>query len=228
MVRKWSYLDGFNLIHAGDLAPLKALKVFKVFRKTTRFKKFNKGMTRMVRKKYAKRKYQTTWLFLTYITAAWTKNYLKSRQFERFQQSMGVFNACAYSADYDVFKVSSLGLSAEHSVNIFSCAKNISNRFINHSNMSKTILSNSLVKEAKLSFVHSTSLTSLAESELAYPVALTYENLMYHPHLENIPNSTYTNLLNTLTESTFKYSLNYVIALRQVLILMSILNNYQN
>lgn len=40
--------------------PLEALKTFKVFRKTTRFKKFNKGVTLMVRKKYAKRKYKTT------------------------------------------------------------------------------------------------------------------------------------------------------------------------
>jgi hypothetical protein len=224
MVRQWSYLNAFNLIHVGALSPIKSLKIFKVFRKTTRFKKFNKGITLMVRKKYAKRKYQTTWLFLTYVTEAWTRHYLNSRQFERFYQALGLFNARAYSADYDVFKVSSLGLESSNGINILSCTKNITERYINYFNMTKSVFGQSLVKDSKLSFVQSISLSGLAASELAYPVATTYENLTYHPHIENVEVSSYSELVAGLDDLVFKHSLAYTSSVRQILTLTTLIN----
>jgi len=224
MVRKWSYLNAFNLIHTGALSPIKSLKIFKVFRKTTRFKKFNKGITLMVRKKYARRKYQTTWLFLTYVTEAWTRQYLNSRQFERFYQSLGLFNARSYSADYDVFKVSSLGLDSGNGINILSCTKNITERYINHYNMPKSVFLKSPVKDSKLSFVQSVSLGGLAASELAYPVATTYENLTYHPHTGDVEDSTYLELLAGLDGIMFEHSLTYASSIRRILTLTTLAN----
>jgi len=222
MVRKWSYLNSFDHISNKNLTPFKELKTFKVFRKTTRFKKFNKGITLMVRKKYAKRKYKTTWLFLTYTTQAWTSHYLKSRQFERFFQSLGLFNAKAYSADYDVFRVSTIGSAIETGVNIFSCSWKIAKHYLNSRSTLQSPLQARLIKDSKVSYIHAQNLTDLSKSDAAYPLATNYDNILYHPHTENINPNVYSQLLKGLNTSSFLYSAHYVVVCRQILTLLTL------
>jgi len=123
-----------------------------------------------------------------------------------------------------VFKVSSVKLESRDGINIMSCTKNITERYINHGNLTKSVFSKSPVEDSKLSFVQSISLTSLAGSEQAYPVATTYDNLMYHPQSENVEVSTYTELVAGLDEVSLKYSTNYVVAIRQILTLSTLLS----
>ena len=222
MVRKWSYLNSFNHIMNKDLLPIKALKTFKVFRKTTRFKKFNKGITLMVRKKYAKRKYKTTWLFLTYTTQAWTSHYLKARQFERFFQSLGLFNAKAYAADYDVFRVSTAGSGTETGVNIFSCSWGVAQHYLNSRSPLQSTLQARLIKDSKVSYIQALSLTDLSKSESAYPLATNYDNILYHPHTDNINPLNYAELLNSLSSASFSYNSRYIVACRQILTLLTL------
>jgi hypothetical protein len=195
--------------------PLEALKTFKVFRKTTRFKKFNRGVTLMVRKKYAKRKYKTTWLFLTYTTQAWTSHYLKSRQFERFYQSLGLFNAKAHSADYDVFRVSTVGFGNEIGINIFSCSWGIAKHHLNLRSPLHAAIQTRLVKDSKLSYVQASSLTDLSRSDSAYPLATNYDNILYHPHTETVEPKVYSQLLMDLGATSFLYSSHYAVVFRR-------------
>lgn len=222
MVRKWSYLNSFDHISNKNLLPLKALKTFKVFRKTTRFKKFNKGISLMVRKKYAKRKYKTTWLFLTYTTQAWTSHYLKSRQFERFFQSLGLFNAKAYSADYDVFRISTANNTPEAGLNIFSCSWSVAKHYLNSQSPLQSTLQVRLIKDSKVSYVHALTPTDLSKSESAYPLATNYDNILYHPHTESVNSSNYLLLLQGLNTASFAHNSQYIIACRQILILLTL------
>jgi len=222
MVRKWSYLNAFDHISNKSLTPFKALKTFKVFRKTTRFKKFNKGITLMVRKKYAKRKYKTTWLFLTYTTRSWTSHYLKARQFERFFQSLGLFNTKAHAADYDVFRVSTVGSGNDTGINIFSCSWRIAKHYLNSKSPLNSILQTRLVKDSKVSYVHALSLTALSQSESAYPIATNYDNILYHPQTENIDPHAYSQLLTGLSTVSFLYNSHYVVACKQILTLLTL------
>ena len=222
MVRKWSYLNSLDNTSSNSLTPFKALKTFKVFRKTTRFKKFNKGITLMVRKKYAKRKYKTIWLFLTYTTHAWTSHYLQSKQFERFFQSLGLFNAKAYSSDYDVFRISTLSSVIETGVNIFSCSWRIAKHYLNPKSSLQSTLQTRLIKDSKLSYVHASNLTDLSKSESAYPLATNYDNILYHPHTENINPNIYSQLLQSLNNTTFSYTTHQTVLCRQILILLTL------
>ena len=134
MVRKWSYLDSNTPnLDAATSTSTSQLYHFKVFRKTTRFKKFNRGITKMVRKNYARRKHRTNWLVLSYITKSWVLNYLNMRQFERFFSALTRFNINAYSSDVGVFQTKLHELSNKDGINIVSCSKTPLTRHINYS-----------------------------------------------------------------------------------------------
>lgn len=96
MVRKWSYLEINNqpqdlgILKRTPKTTLKKRHTFKVFRATTRFKKWTVGLTRVVRKKYIRRKHLTTLMNLNYITNSWVSTYLKQRNFVRFYQGLGL------------------------------------------------------------------------------------------------------------------------------------------
>ena len=176
----------------------------------------------MVRKKYAKRKYKTTWLFLTYTTQAWTSHYLKAKQFERFFQSLGLFNAKAYSADYDVFRVSTANSNIEAGLNIFSCSWSIAKHYLNLQSPLQSTLQARLIKDSKVSYVHALSPTDLSKSESAYPLATNYDNILYHPHTESINPSTYLQVLQELNTASFTYNSRYVVTCRQILIVLTL------
>ena len=221
MVRKWSYLKKFSLTKPSTLVPIKTVKAFKVFRKTTRFKKYNRGITRMVRRKYMKRKRKSTLLFAYYITKSWVQSYLKLRQFERFYQSFGSSQVLSYAADYDVFKV------APHSINdagvhIFSCSKTLVGHFLRGRKLVQSPLVYSPVKNTRLTYIQTDSLETTSQSNLAYPLAIRFDNLNYHPVQDNVTQQKTLQLIHDLSDQQFKTSKRFVQSVRSILILLTL------
>ena len=115
MVRKWSYLEmnSIKLSQSRDnsmfidfrdkpVSGLKKRHSFKVFRNTTRFKRWTVGITKIVRKKYIRRKHLTNFMSLNYITSCWVSFYLKQRNFTRFFQGLGLINNQFTSTEHSI------------------------------------------------------------------------------------------------------------------------------
>ena len=178
MVRKWSYLvNSTPTITPLTLNESSSLYHFKVFRKTTRFKKFNRGITKMVRKNYARRKHRTNWLVLSYITKAWVSNYLNMRQFERFFNALTHFKINSFSADVSVFHVKLKDVSNKDGINIISCSNTPLKRYMNYSNGS-SFLTNP-IKNTNNVLVQTLSAANLAESSEVYPNLILLESHTY-------------------------------------------------
>lgn len=79
-------------ITVGGLNFLKKRHIFKVFRTSTRFKRWNVGITRVVRKKYIRRKHLTLFMNLNHVTNSWVSFYLSQRNLVRFYQGLDLFS----------------------------------------------------------------------------------------------------------------------------------------
>lgn len=178
MVRKWSYLESnFLDLHIDSLSRLTSLYHFKVFRKTTRFKKFNRGITRMVRRNYARRKHQTNWLILSYITKSWVLNYLKTRQFERFYNSLGKFPISAFTSDTSVFLLKHGSILNKNGINIISCSKSVLMKHINYSSGAQFLLNPT--KNTNSAIIQANTAEDLTLSLEVYPNLVNLDNLLY-------------------------------------------------
>jgi len=178
MVRKWSYLANAS----PDTTPLTLsnsanLYHFKVFRKTTRFKKFNRGITKMVRKNYARRKHRTNWLILSYITKAWVSNYLNMRQFERFFNALTRFKINAFSADVSVFNLKLKDVANTNGINVLSCSKTPLQRYLSYSNGSSFL--DNPTKNTNNVLVQTLSPLDLSESLEVFPNLVLLEKHTY-------------------------------------------------
>lgn len=223
MVRKWSYLKTFNLSKSTDLAPIKAVKSFKVFRKTTRFKKYNRGITRIVRRKYMNRKRKSTSLFAYYITKDWVHHYLKLRQFERFYQSFGLSNVSAYSADFDVFKVAPERIN-DGGIHIFSCSKSIFTHFQLQNTSLSSALRKSKISHSKQTFVQTNSFEVLSTSQFAYPAAASIDGQEYHIDSPTTTQTESAQLFKQLQHTQFHSTLCFTKSYNRVLTLLTLKN----
>jgi hypothetical protein len=225
MVRKWSYLKTFSLTTPNVLAPIKAVKSFKVFRKTTRFKKYNRGITKIVRRKYMTRKRKSTALFAYYITKDWVYHYLKLRQFERFYQSFGLSNVSAYAADFDVFNVAPDRIN-ENGIHIFSVTKSIFSHFQSKSKCTQSTLRKSKVSNSKQTFIQTDSLETLSNSSFSYPIAASIENHEYHAITQTTTREKNSQLLKSVQLVQFKSTLKFLQSYNRILILLSLRNKF--
>ena len=209
MVRKWSYLENNLITDRGALNPLLKVKTFKVFRKTTKFKKFTKGITRVVRKKYTKRIFFTSYFTLPQITKWWSFNYIQSKQLERFTQSLNYSPFLSSTPNFEIFH--ELAKSADKSLNLhaFSCSKTLIYRSIlsrSHTNQTLPILKKSIICNAKISFTQTNSFQSLNNNDIAHPLNLYFENLTYHPYSVST-NSITNSLFDSLKRSSYNQTL---------------------
>ena len=178
MVRKWSYLESNTPnITPAMLDSSTQLYHFKVFRKTTRFKKFNRGITKMVRKNYARRKHRSNWLVLSYITKSWVLNYLNMRQFERFYSALSRFNINAYSSDASVFSLRLHELSNSSGINIVSCSKTPLRRHVNYAPNASFLINPT--KHTNSAIVQTLAPENLTTSTEIFPNVITLENHSY-------------------------------------------------
>ena len=225
MVRKWSYLEGPQATSLNSpLVPLSKLYNFKVFRKTTRFKKFNKGITKMVRKKYSRRKHITSWITLSFITKSWTLNYLKARQFERFFTSLGFFNCITHSPILNVFTTRLPLLAAKNNgVSISSCSKNIAYRFIRFSKYQSTHYLTDRTKNTNLSLMHTSHPQNIVNYSDIFPSTVKFDNSFYSP-LDIYTLVETQNLNSTFNNALVQYNLSIVSSTRSILVLISLYN----
>jgi len=223
MVRKWSYLnDSSPNATLSPLSESSSLYHFKVFRKTTRFKKFNRGITKMVRKNYARRKHRTNWLVLSYITKAWVSNYLNMRQFERFFNALTRFKINSFSADVSVFNIKLQDLTNKNGINIISCSKTPLKRYLNYSNGSSFL--HNPTKNTNNVLVQTLSASNLAESLEVFPNLILLEKHTYS--YDDVKSS----VLPLESTNTYLHhaSLSVASSLYSTLVLLTLLNTNRN
>jgi hypothetical protein len=227
MVRKWPYLvSKFLYANPGHFETKSSVYTFKVFRMTTRFKKFNrKSPTVMVRKKYARRKHRTNWLRLSYITKNWVFLYIRSKQFVRFYQSLGLFNTQSYSTSVLVFEKKLSEVVNYAGLTTFACSRSIISLFLSKGDNTKYY--NTPLLGSLSSGLATRDITNLPLSESINPGLVDYDSLLY-PYT-TVP-STRTEdleLYNSLLEVNFSSTLNYVTASYHTLVLLTLFNLFK-
>ena len=226
MVRKWSYLNNNLITSYKALTPLLKVKTFKVFRKTTKFKKFTRGITRVVRKKYTKRIFFTSYFTLPQITKWWSFNYIQSKQLERFVQSFNYSPFLSNTPNFEIFYELARSTDKAYSLHAFSCSKTLIYRSTAsraHTNKSLPVLKKSAIRNAKISFTQTNSFQSSKDNDITHPLNFYFENLAYHP------DSTSANSIkNFIYDSLKKSSHNQVLTLStniyKILIKLTLVN----
>lgn len=222
MIRKWSYLNEINLNPKNEsICFFKKIYNLKVFKKTTRFKKYNIGYTFMVRKQYSKRKHQTSWINLSYITKSWVHIFLKSKQFIRFYQSLGLFNLQSYSASMLVFTKKLNEINNFNGINSFACSKKILLPFLKFKN-SNIFFQNPLKNNTSFGVLVRDS-NSLNLSNSITPNLVQHENSLYPviPHQLNL-----TSYFNNYLLLNLKHITNFLVVIYQILIYLSLKNTH--
>jgi len=131
----------------------------------------------MVRRNYTRRKHQTNYLVLSYITRYWALNYLHSKQFERFYAAMGRFSVTAYSADAHVFHVKLPDVVNKNGINILSCSKTALRKHLNYSQGANFMINTT--KNTNSAMLQALDASSLALSSNVFPGAIKFENSLY-------------------------------------------------
>ena len=224
MVRKWSYLNTNQVHDYLSLHQATKTKTFKVFRKTTKFKKFTKGLTKIVRQKYTKRKFNSMYFVLPQITKWWSFNYMQSKQVERFTQSFYHVSVAANMPNFDVFLAAIKPTDQSLNMHMFSCTKRLAYRVDNSFYQNKTFLVETAIKNAKLSFTQTTSFESLIENEISYPLNSSFEQLSYHPQ-SLITDQEKLQVYKSLVSTLFAHNLNYTVSIYRTLISLTLLSN---
>lgn len=225
--KKWTYLETDSVLPSSNTF-LKALPTyrFKVFRYTTRFKKFNIGITKMVRRKYARRKHQTTWVSHSYVAKYWTVNYMKEKQFSRFVQSLGTFNITVGSPSVEVFNTQLRNITNYNGINIISCSKPILNKYISFLN-NKSYLDTFNYGGSPV-LLQTSDLNRLNLSFDLNPNNMIFDKLQYPRDLKNffdnqLTNQTFSLLTNSITSTIIQNT----VSVRRILILLVLFNTHK-
>ena len=224
MIRKWSYLNSANIDPTDTwFNGASSVYNFKVFRMTTRFKKYNRvPVTKIVRKKYARRKHRTNWLRLSYITKSWVFFFLKSRQFVRFYQSLGLFNVQAFSASTLIVTKNFADIVTSRGFTTFSCSQTLLNTFKGNGQFSKYYINPLLGSQSSGLSVRSIPDLTLVEN--INPGLINYDNLLYPYNLDNDKLLEYKLLYILTTTQIFKNSLQHIKVLYKILITLTLIN----
>ena len=176
MVRKWSYLTCDKLYKSGldskltefdklksknfykltldtGVNFLKKRHTFKVFRSTTRFKRWTVGITKVVRKKYTRRKHLTNLMNLNFITNSWVSFYLAQRNYIRFYQGLFLIKSQYISPNSDI--VLKQATKNINDVKTGLLLLGVSSKYLNHSNQTQ------LNKLSIFNLLNSTNSTSV-------------------------------------------------------------------
>ena len=223
MVRKWSYLNTVNTNIGSDwFSNTSSVYNFKVFRMTTRFKKYNRvSVTKVVRKKYARRKHRTNWLRLSYITKHWVFLFIKSKQFVRFYQSLGLFNVQSFSTSTLLVNKLFSDITTERGFNTFSCSTTLLNIFKNKGVFSKYYINP--LQNSQSSGLTVRSIEDLGLIENINPGLINYDNLLYPYNFSNNKLTVYKNLNTIITNQIFTNVLLYIKVIYKTLIILTLI-----
>lgn len=195
---------------------------FKVFRKTTRFKKYRLGLTKFVRKFYARKLRRTSLYMNSHILYSWIHHYLKHRQFVRFTQSYGLVSVQGYLGNADFSVKNSLIVGADYGFHAYSCSFRVLNKstfFV--SNIFRNDV-NSF--DSRNSFIQFVDLDASNKSTELGTNTLIFDKLSYSLHSENQDVNSYINILNSVDTNIFSISLALVTEINKTLTLLTLLN----
>ena len=225
MVRKWSYLKDLSINDSSFWEPhfksLSKRHTFKVFRKTTRFKRYSIGLSTVVRLKTMKITRKTEKLTLSTFISSWSKVYLRSKQFYRYYQAIGLFNVIVPTFSPDAVK--SIILKTNPVVNIFyfSCSKNVLKKYLTEKLSDKKI--KSPINHSRNCYVAATGLKDLKDFDKISSSILFLDENFYLPKevlkTQQLKLQTYSILNNSILSN----SLISVKIIRQILIKMSLI-----
>lgn len=194
---------------------------FKVFRKTTRFKKYRLGMTKFVRKFYARKKRRTSLYMNSHILYSWIHHYLKHRQFIRFTQSFGLVPIHGYVGNADFSIKNSLIVGAEYGFHSYSCSSKVLNKSVFFEN---SIFQNKIISfESRNSFIQFVDYDSSSNSNEIGTNLLYFDKLCYPFDLEKPFNKQQIDFLNEIENSAFEVSLSMLVELKKIMILLVLL-----
>jgi len=151
------------------------------------------------------------------------QSYLKLRQFERFYQSFGCSPILSYSADYDVFKTAQQSIN-DNGIHIFSCTKKLVEHFISSQQKLKSPLVFANIKNSRLTYIQTDTMATMSQSTLAYPSAIRFDNLNYHPFGTDLTSEKTSHLITLLQKKSFMISYHNIQSLYSVLILLTLQN----
>jgi hypothetical protein len=240
MIRKWPYLTSTYKSRLIDIRVDPAatwfkgkasVYNFKVFRMTTRFKKYNrKPLTLIIRKKDARRKRKTNWFRLLYITRSWVFFYLRSRQFVRFYQSLGVFNSQSYSTTPIVVVLQCPEAVSDRGFNTFSCSRSLLKTFLEkaaantHHQKTTDKYYLSPLSHSRSEGILARTASDLVLVENMNPGVIDHDNLLYPYNTELDALETSATLYMAVIDSMFNSTLRYVTLIHNMLILLTLRN----
>ena len=225
MVKKWSYLSNLQLTNVNKFN-LKAdalikRHTFKVFKKTTRFKRHSTGISTVVRLKTMKITRKTEKLSLSIFISQWSKIYMRSKQFYRYYQSIGLFNTVMPTFAPDSIKAILLKTNPVNNIFFFSCSKNVLLRYITFANSIRKIKASTL--NSRNCYVSSVDLNSIENFDKVSSSVVFIDQNFYIPNEVILQNRSKNILFRQVNNSLFNYTLILNKILRQISIKLSLL-----
>lgn len=225
MVRKWSYLTELPIDLSSNNRGLSYLTLrynFKVFRTTTKFRTYNLGYTVMTRKKYSRRRHKTNWVTLLYILRYWVFFFLKSRQFVRFYQNIGLFSFKTYATDFSFFNKKLQDIDNVGGINSYSCSKRIIHGFLDRTRKVGPGFLTSPLRDSRYGGIMVHKNESLGLSEGIAPGLVSYDGLLYDYWFVSDPKNLKPHI--DVSYVIFKQTLSLVIMYYKILIMLSLYN----
>ena len=232
MVRKWSYLNvqTKQLLNSGDnlifpdfrdkpVTGLKKRHIFKVFRNTTRFKRWTVGITKVVRKKYIRRKHLTNFMNLNYITNSWVSFYLKQRNLTRFYQGLHSINNQFTSTEHNIVLKKALNDLDKSRFGILSLSTstNLQQHLVNNSIGFKSLLNKSPILSNNKLLIYDSENDRSTTPEL-FSGTRELDSFQTTPSIKSPEHVNYLQPINS-------YSFNICVSVYKIIYTLSLLNS---
>ena len=196
--------------------PVSQKHSFKVFKKTTRFKRHSTGLSTVVRLKTMKITRKTEKLTLSTFISLWSKVYMRSRQFYRYYQAIGLFTIVTPTFAPDSVKAILLKINPVANIFYFSCSKTVLKKYLTGKTSDKKI--QSPINNSRNAYASSVSIHDLEGFDKVSSTMLFLDENFYMPDEviknQNLKLQLWSGLNNTLANN----SLVTVKVLRQILI----------
>lgn len=155
---------------------------------------------------------------MTYITFEWSHFFIRSKQFIRFYQNLGLFNYQVFSPSSHHVSMQSMGGFVVNSVNTFACSKKIIYKFSinpNNNNYFSSPLSSNMSTGC--------SVVEYPKNDVFdIPGILITDNLMYEQTLEFVNNESYGNTYYELNNIFYENGLVYAYCFYSLGVLLTI------
>ena len=219
MVRKWSYLKKTSILNSAPQSEnfklIDKRHTFKVFRKTTRFKRYSKGLSTIVRLKTYKITRKTEILALACFINLWSKVYMRSRQFYRYYQAIGLFNTVMPTFSPDSVKAILLKTSPVNNIFYFSCSNNVMSKYLNGSTYDLNI--KSPIKNSRNCYAASVSTSDLENFDQVSSSVLYLDRNFYIPEEVQNSKNEHAEVLKSVTRTLLNNTINLITLVRQIM-----------